>query len=357
MPDAPARLRRDPRRGRGGHRRGRPPPPSSRSCACAYLGRKAELTTMLRSIGDLPAEQRGPVGKGANEVKVALEALLDERTRDAGGGRAGRAAAPRRHRRDAARRPAGPGRPPAPDHPDPARDRGRLPRPRLLGGRGARGRVRLLQLHRAQPPARTTRRGCWRTPSTSPRTCCCARTPRRCRCARWSCRSRRSTSIVPGKTYRRDSDATHTPDVPPGRGPGDRRGHHPGRPPGRAAGVRAGDLRPRARDPPAPALLPVHRAERGGRRLLLRLRRQGLAGGRLALLAVQGLGLDRDPRLGHGRPQRARLRGRQRLRPRARCRASRSGWASSGSRCSRHGVPDLRLFFENDVRFLEQFGA
>ena len=45
-----------------------------------YLGRKAELTTMLRSIGDLPADQRGAVGKGGNEVKQALEALLDERT-------------------------------------------------------------------------------------------------------------------------------------------------------------------------------------------------------------------------------------------------------------------------------------
>ena len=44
-----------------------------------YLGRKAELTTMLRSIGDLPPEQRGPVGKGGNEVKRALESLLDER--------------------------------------------------------------------------------------------------------------------------------------------------------------------------------------------------------------------------------------------------------------------------------------
>jgi phenylalanyl-tRNA synthetase alpha chain len=44
-----------------------------------YLGRKAELTTMLRSIGDLPPEQRGPVGKGGNEVKRALESLLEER--------------------------------------------------------------------------------------------------------------------------------------------------------------------------------------------------------------------------------------------------------------------------------------
>ena len=37
-------------------------------------------------------------------------------------------------------------------------------------------------------------------------------------------------------------------------------------------------------------------------------------------------------------------------------RGSRSAWASSGSRCCKHGVPDLRLFFDNDLPFLEQFG-
>jgi phenylalanyl-tRNA synthetase alpha chain len=46
-----------------------------------HLGRKAELTQMLRSIKDLPPEQRGPVGKGGNEVKQALEAQLAQRTR------------------------------------------------------------------------------------------------------------------------------------------------------------------------------------------------------------------------------------------------------------------------------------
>jgi phenylalanyl-tRNA synthetase alpha chain len=45
-----------------------------------YLGRKSELTATLRSIGELPAEERGPVGKTANEVRVALEGLLAERT-------------------------------------------------------------------------------------------------------------------------------------------------------------------------------------------------------------------------------------------------------------------------------------
>src|SRR4051812_28314846 len=45
-----------------------------------YLGRKSELTATLRSIGELPPEERGPVGKAANEVRVALEQLLERRT-------------------------------------------------------------------------------------------------------------------------------------------------------------------------------------------------------------------------------------------------------------------------------------
>jgi phenylalanyl-tRNA synthetase alpha chain len=45
-----------------------------------YLGRKSELTQALRSIGELPPEQRGPLGKEANEVRQTLEALLERRT-------------------------------------------------------------------------------------------------------------------------------------------------------------------------------------------------------------------------------------------------------------------------------------
>jgi phenylalanyl-tRNA synthetase alpha chain len=47
-----------------------------------YLGRKSVLTTTLRSIGELPPEQRGPVGKTANEVRVGLEELLRRRTEE-----------------------------------------------------------------------------------------------------------------------------------------------------------------------------------------------------------------------------------------------------------------------------------
>jgi len=45
-----------------------------------YLGRKSALTQALRSIGELPPDQRGPMGKAANEVKQALEGQLAART-------------------------------------------------------------------------------------------------------------------------------------------------------------------------------------------------------------------------------------------------------------------------------------
>jgi phenylalanyl-tRNA synthetase alpha chain len=45
-----------------------------------YLGRKAELTQILRGIGELPPEERGPVGQAANAARQALETLLEGRT-------------------------------------------------------------------------------------------------------------------------------------------------------------------------------------------------------------------------------------------------------------------------------------
>jgi phenylalanyl-tRNA synthetase alpha chain len=44
-----------------------------------YLGRRARLTGILRGIGDLPAEQRGPAGSAANDARAALERLLESR--------------------------------------------------------------------------------------------------------------------------------------------------------------------------------------------------------------------------------------------------------------------------------------
>jgi phenylalanyl-tRNA synthetase alpha chain len=44
-----------------------------------YLGRRSELTQILRGIGELPADQRGPVGSGANEAREAIEAAIEAR--------------------------------------------------------------------------------------------------------------------------------------------------------------------------------------------------------------------------------------------------------------------------------------
>jgi phenylalanyl-tRNA synthetase alpha chain len=43
------------------------------------LGRKAELPNLLRGVRELPPEQRGAVGKAANEARQALEALIEAR--------------------------------------------------------------------------------------------------------------------------------------------------------------------------------------------------------------------------------------------------------------------------------------
>ncbi len=45
----------------------------------AHTGRKSPLATILAGIGKLPPAERGPVGKGGNAVRRALEAALAER--------------------------------------------------------------------------------------------------------------------------------------------------------------------------------------------------------------------------------------------------------------------------------------
>jgi phenylalanyl-tRNA synthetase alpha chain len=44
-----------------------------------HLGRKSELTTILRRIGELPAAERGTVGEAGNEAREALERLIEAR--------------------------------------------------------------------------------------------------------------------------------------------------------------------------------------------------------------------------------------------------------------------------------------
>ncbi len=44
-----------------------------------YLGRKSTLTDILRGIKDLKPEEKGPVGKKANETKVQIEKALEDK--------------------------------------------------------------------------------------------------------------------------------------------------------------------------------------------------------------------------------------------------------------------------------------
>ncbi|MDX6665826.1 MAG: phenylalanyl-tRNA synthetase alpha chain, partial [Solirubrobacteraceae bacterium] len=44
-----------------------------------HLGRKAELPNLLRGVAELAPEERGTVGKAANQARQALEALVDAR--------------------------------------------------------------------------------------------------------------------------------------------------------------------------------------------------------------------------------------------------------------------------------------
>ena len=144
--------------------------------------------------------------------------------------------------------------------------------------------------------------------------------------------------VMPGRTYRRDSRRHPHADVPPDRGAGGGGGDHARRPARDPADLRPRDLRPRSRRSHPPALLPLHRAERRGRRLLLPLRRHGRAR-RRALQPLQGDRLARDPRRRDGRPERLRLRARTTATTPSASRASPSAWGSSGSRCSSTASP------------------
>jgi phenylalanyl-tRNA synthetase alpha chain len=49
-----------------------------------YLGRKAELPQLLRGVAELEPAQRGAVGKAANQARQALEALIEARAAQLG---------------------------------------------------------------------------------------------------------------------------------------------------------------------------------------------------------------------------------------------------------------------------------
>src|ERR1700753_3520697 len=44
-----------------------------------FLGRKAELPSLLRGVAELPPEERAATGKAANQARRALEAAIESR--------------------------------------------------------------------------------------------------------------------------------------------------------------------------------------------------------------------------------------------------------------------------------------
>jgi phenylalanyl-tRNA synthetase alpha chain len=50
-----------------------------------HLGRKAELPQMLRGVAQLEPAERGAVGKAANQARQALESLIEQRSEQLGG--------------------------------------------------------------------------------------------------------------------------------------------------------------------------------------------------------------------------------------------------------------------------------
>ena len=141
--------------------------------------------------------------------------------------------------------------------------------------------------------------------------------------------------------------------VPPGRGALRRRGDHLRRPEGHAGRLRPRLLRPGNPDPLPPQLLPLRRAGRRGGRLLLHLRRhRAVPDGRQSAAAPAR------------RPAGSRCSGRawstrRCWRTAASTRGGTPGFAFGMGverlAMLRYGIDDLRLFFENDLRFLEQF--
>ena len=213
-------------------------------------------------------------------------------------------------------------RPASPDHTDPARGRGRLPRARIPRRRRPRGRDDPLQLRRAQLPAGHPARSPQATLFLDDETVLRTETsPSQIRT--WRRKSHRSTSSLSGALSPRHAGRDAHADLPPGGRARRRRGDHARRPRSGRSTSAQGAVRPGAAHRVPDALLPVHRAVDRGIRVLPRLRRRRLPG-------LPSFGLDRARWRGHGRSEAVRVR---RLRPGAVHRLRVRAGASSGLPC------------------------
>ena len=323
-----------------------------------YLGRKAELPNLLRGVAELPPEQRGTVGQGRQPGAPGARGASSRRAR-------GELEAGELDARLAADRVdvTLPGEPPQPR---------RAPAP-AHGDAGASSRTSSSAW--ASPSSRAPRSR--PSTTTSTRSTTAPTHPARDRDRHLL---RRPTDVVAAHAHLADADPrdggppaaavrrhprarlpprhrrhAHAA-VPPGRGPRRRRGHHARRPQGHAAGLRARDLRRRPRRAPAPALLPVHRAarSRSTSRAFTAAARASCPTARAATSARARAG-SRSSAPARSTPTSSPTSTTTRYDPE---KVQGFAWGMGIERIAmlKHGVPDLRLFFENDLRFLEQFG-
>ncbi len=178
-----------------------------------YLGRKAELPQMLRGVAQLPAQERGAVGKAANQARQALEALIDRRAEQLDSEQLQHALSA--DRVDVTL----PGAPPQPvgrlhlltamrrelediflglgftvmEGPEIETVRYNFDALNHSPTHPARARTDTFYVARADLLERPSRRRGSRHRRWPPRSSCCARTPRRCRCAQWRRTRRRCT--------------------------------------------------------------------------------------------------------------------------------------------------------------------
>ena len=312
------------------------PRPPGRADAAPALARLATAPTSGRSSG-----------AAANEAKRALEALLDARLAETA-----ERGAPPSAREQARLDLTLPGRRP--------RAGGIHPLTRvhdeivaifaglgLLGGRGARRSRTTSTTSRRSTSRRTIPRATCRTPST-----CSERTLLRTHTSPVQIRAMLAQAAA-------RADHRARPRVPPRRAPtrptrrcstrsrgcAVDRAHHVGRSQGHAGAVRARDVRAALAHPLPALVLPVHRASAEVDVLCFLCAGQRAAG-------CASSGLARDPRLGHGAPEGAR----------ATCGYDPEevtgfafGMGIERIAMLKYGIDDMRLFFENDLRFLEQF--
>ena len=321
-----------------------------------YLGRKAELTTILRGIAELPGGGAGQGRGAANRARKELEALLEARR-----------AARRQRAGGAARRPTAidvtlPGAPPRPvGHPHLIARTTRLIEDMMvgLGYRVAEGPeiehdyYNFTALN--HPPGHPARmlQDTFYVP-VAPRGA--AAHPHLADAgagdgdAGAADLRRRPRQGLPARLRRHPQ-----PDVPPDRGAGDRRGDHPRRPAGDAAGaVRGRSSAPSARCACGPHFFPftepsvevdVSCFQCGGTGALADGERCNLCKGRAG---------SRSSAPAWSTPTCSASSSEHGYDP-ERVQGFAFGIGVERVAMLRHGVPDLRRFFDNDVRMLEQF--